>query len=160
MGARQTRGIKVGANRDAWNPYINRCFKRRLMMIDPMTTRYMELKQTLSAQQLAIVESEMSRQSKNATIAILLAFFLGAFGAHQFYMGRPGLGVTMLLITVFGIPLSFIGIGVVMLLAMGIWALVSCFTLSGECERFNRALEMRLIASMAPAQSGMVGVRA
>ena len=29
----------------------------------------------------------------NRTIAILLALFLGGFGAHKFYMGKPGLGL-------------------------------------------------------------------
>jgi len=30
---------------------------------------------------------------KSKTVAALLAFFLGGFGAHKFYLGRPGLGI-------------------------------------------------------------------
>jgi hypothetical protein len=37
---------------------------------------------------------------KSKTTAALLAFFLGAFGAHRFYLGYTGVGTTMLLITV------------------------------------------------------------
>ncbi|MGY3406118.1 TM2 domain-containing membrane protein YozV [Bradyrhizobium sp. GM5.1] len=45
---------------------------------------------------------------------MLLAFFLGSFGAHRFYAGRPGSAIAMLLLTcsVFG------------LLVSGIWAVV------------------------------------
>lgn len=35
--------------------------------------------------------------NRSRITAALLAFFLGAFGAHKFYLGRPGLGVLYLL---------------------------------------------------------------
>ena len=31
------------------------------------------------------------------TVAIVLALFLGGFGAHKFYLGSPGLGIVYLL---------------------------------------------------------------
>jgi TM2 domain-containing membrane protein YozV len=34
---------------------------------------------------------------KNKLVAALLAFFLGGFGAHKFYLGRIGPGIVMLL---------------------------------------------------------------
>lgn len=45
---------------------------------------------------------------KSRVTAGFLAVFLGAFGAHKFYLGYKGAGVAMLLITVFGWPLLFI----------------------------------------------------
>ncbi len=36
----------------------------------------------------------------NRYVAALLAFFLGAFGVHRFYLGRVGSGVAMLVLTV------------------------------------------------------------
>jgi len=41
---------------------------------------------------------------KNRTTALLLCFFLGAFGAHRFYVGKNGTGILYLLtIGLFGI---------------------------------------------------------
>jgi TM2 domain len=37
---------------------------------------------------------------KSKVAAALLAFFLGEFGVHNFYLGRNGLGMTQLLVTV------------------------------------------------------------
>lgn len=34
---------------------------------------------------------------KSKTTAVLLAFFLGAFGAHKFYLGKTGKGIMYLL---------------------------------------------------------------
>ena len=34
---------------------------------------------------------------KNRMTAVLLAFFLGGFGAHKFYLGQTGLGILYLL---------------------------------------------------------------
>ncbi|WP_142828207.1 TM2 domain-containing protein [Planococcus soli] len=49
----------------------------------------------------------MKRKSKLASA--LLAIFLGDFGAHKFYLGRPGMGVLYLLFFWTGIP-AVIGI--------------------------------------------------
>ena len=42
---------------------------------------------------------------KSKMVAALLAFFLGALGVHQFYLGHGGRGVAMLLLTI-----SFVGL--------------------------------------------------
>jgi hypothetical protein len=51
---------------------------------------------------------------RNRIVAALLAFFVGIFGVHRFYLGRTGSGVAMLVLTC-----TLIGIFVT-----GIWAFV------------------------------------
>jgi TM2 domain-containing membrane protein YozV len=85
--------------------------------------------------------SDISPKSRLA--ATLLAFFLGIFGAHRFYVGRYGSAAGMLVLTIlffvilgvtgtafrFGFALAMVniwalGIATIPLIAVGIWALV------------------------------------
>lgn len=54
------------------------------------------------------------RTDRNKAVAALLAFFLGVFGVHRFYLGRIGSGVVMLLLTC-----TFVG-----LVVTGLWAFI------------------------------------
>jgi TM2 domain-containing membrane protein YozV len=46
---------------------------------------------------------------KNKITAALLAFFLGGFGAHKFYLGHTGIGIFLLLINTVGLlPMMFL----------------------------------------------------
>jgi TM2 domain-containing membrane protein YozV len=55
-----------------------------------------------------------ARSDRNKFVAALLAFFLGPFGVHRFYLGRNGTGIVMLVLTC-----TFIG-----LFVSAPWALV------------------------------------
>jgi TM2 domain-containing membrane protein YozV len=60
---------------------------------------------------------------KNRSLALLLAFLFGVFGAHRFYVGKMGTGLAML-----AIDLTLVGFAVT-----GVWALIDClFILFGE----------------------------
>ena len=87
-----------------------------------------------------IIAKEISSKSRLATA--LLASFLGAFGAHRFYLHKMGTATLMLLLAIFGIvsyvlSLAILGhstfpiwvgivvlVGLISLLAVAIWALV------------------------------------
>ncbi|MBO4707377.1 MAG: TM2 domain-containing protein [Elusimicrobiaceae bacterium] len=53
---------------------------------------------------LNTIGTDLSTGKKNKWIAIFLAFFIGGFGAHKFYLGRTSLGVLYLLFCWTGIP--------------------------------------------------------
>ena len=63
-------------------------------------------------------------EAKSKIAAGLLALFLGSYGVHNFYLGYTGKAVAQLLLTVLGIPLSFIFIGFPMVIGSSIWAFV------------------------------------
>jgi len=66
---------------------------------------------------------DISPKSRLATT--LLAFFLGNFGAHRFYLGKNGTAVVMLLLSIAGWSTIWVfGIGLVFLIPVGIWAFV------------------------------------
>jgi TM2 domain-containing membrane protein YozV len=55
-----------------------------------------------------ISNSQTINQEKSKIVAALLAFFLGAFGIHKFYLNCGGAGAVMLIIGLVG--LIFVGI--------------------------------------------------
>lgn len=75
--------------------------------------------------------------SRDRTIAVLLAFFLGAFGVHRYYLGRSGSATVMLVMSLTGVLLPIVSI----------WALVDMVSLLATSrERF----ELRYNCSIAP----------
>ncbi len=48
---------------------------------------------------------------KQKLVAFLLGFFLGVFGVHNFYLGKKGMGLTQLLVTVLTLGLGALVIG-------------------------------------------------
>lgn len=49
-------------------------------------------------------KAERMIQMKNKTVAGLLGIFLGDFGIHKFYLGKPGMGLLYLLFSWTAIP--------------------------------------------------------
>jgi len=83
-------------------------------------------------------------QKKSTGIAYLLWFFLRGVGGHRFYLGRTGSGAGMLILTVLSIVLLVAGIGVLGLMAVGVWALVDAFLIPGMVDEHNKALIAQL----------------
>jgi TM2 domain-containing membrane protein YozV len=71
---------------------------------------------------------------KTALVAYLLWFFLGLFGAHNFYLGRTGVAVAQLI-------LSLILVGMVITI---VWVIVDAFLIPSWVRQQNNLLAAQL----------------
>jgi len=71
---------------------------------------------------------------KSALVAYLLWFFVGFFGGHNFYLGRTGVAVTQLILS----------ITVIGLLITAFWVLIDAFLIPGWVRRQNNLLAVQL----------------
>ncbi|WP_423362825.1 TM2 domain-containing protein [Mycoplasma sp. P36-A1] len=69
-------------------------------------------------------ENVIIEKPKSKLIALLLWFFLGAFGAHNFYREDKTIGIFQLILNIVGWLTLGIMIGILLLVALGIWLLV------------------------------------
>jgi TM2 domain-containing membrane protein YozV len=112
-----------------------------------MSDYQLQLLRSLNPEQRLAFQSEYNGRRKDATVAILLALFLGGFGAHHFYLGNNGAGVLYLLFFWTLIP-SFV-------------ALIECFLLSGRVRRHNDHLaaevarKVQLLYASAPSPGAL-----
>jgi len=81
---------------------------------------------------------------KSIVAAYVLWFFLGWAGGHRFYAGKIGSAVAQLLLFIFGIILSIILVGFLLLIPQGIWVLVDAFLIPGWIRNHNSLLAMQL----------------
>ena len=99
---------------------------------------------TMTEEQRAVFYMQMAAVEKDEVAGVLLALFLGAFGAHHFYLGRTGLGVLYVLFCWTGIP--------------AVVGFVECFLMPGRVRRYNLEQAVLLastlqggVSLMAPA---------
>jgi TM2 domain-containing membrane protein YozV len=90
------------------------------------------LMQSMTDQQRMIFLSQFNSVRKDTTIAVLLALFLGGFGAHHFYMGNIGIGVLYAVFFWTLIP--------------HLIAIIECFFLAARVRNYN-ATRANLIAA-------------
>ena len=121
-----------------------------------MTAPLVELKRTLTPNELAIVSSEMATRRKSVGVVYALWFFLGGLGAHWFYLGERWRALTYWLMA----PAVFL----VTVVVWGLYPAIACawivgvvlavrllceaFTLGRHTERVNVAIESALIAEV------------
>ncbi|MDR6225772.1 TM2 domain-containing protein [Desmospora profundinema] len=111
-----------------------------------------DLKSQLDSKSLSIAQTELENQKKTNLVAYLLWFFVGYFGAHRFYVGRTGSGITMLLLFLFGAILSVFLIGIPMMIAVGIWVIVDAFLLYRYVQEENIKKEREILTALAARQ--------
>ena len=86
------------------------------------TTTPTEIDQKSGTEAAKELASDISPKSRLATT--LLAWFLGIFGAHRFYVGQTATAVTMLILGIVGFATLWFFVGEIFLIAVGIWAFV------------------------------------
>jgi TM2 domain-containing membrane protein YozV len=75
---------------------------------------------------------------KSKIAAALLAFFLGALGVHNFYLGYKSKAFWQLGLTIFGWITSLFFIGFIFILAVGIWAFIEFIMILAGAESYKR----------------------
>jgi TM2 domain-containing membrane protein YozV len=87
-------------------------------------------------QQPAVVH-HVQHSLKDSGVAYALAIFLGGFGAHRFYLGRPGSAIAMLLLWQVGLGTLIFGVGFVLCFAYIVWWIVDLCSLGGMVRATN-----------------------
>ncbi len=82
----------------------------------------------------AIFYQQYNAARRDEVVGILLALFLGDFGAHHFYMRRTGLGILYLCFFWTGIP--------------AILGFIECFFMPGRVREFNSIQAAAIAASL------------
>ncbi|THF50934.1 TM2 domain-containing protein [Allorhizobium terrae] len=85
----------------------------------------------VSTEQQILIEQRVTNEAKSIGASYLLWFFVGYLGGHRFYLGRKGSAIAMMLLSIFGVILSVVGIGFILLIVVGVWALVDAFLIPG-----------------------------
>ena len=80
---------------------------------------------------------EYDARKKGNGVSYLLWFFLGAFGAHRFYLERTSTATAMLIITILSFVTLPVGIGALGLIAIAIWAIVDAFMIPSMVRAYN-----------------------
>jgi len=92
------------------------------------------LQKDMTDSQRMMFQSEISKERKNRTTALLLTLFLGGIGAHHYYMGKVGLGILYTCFFWTFIP--------------GIVAFVELFLIMGRVDRYNEQLSQSIAAKV------------
>ena len=113
----------------------------------------------LSTQEQMLIEQRVTNEAKSTGAAYLLWFFLGGIGGHRFYLGRAGSGILMLILFVVGFVTLPIGIGGIVLVVLGVWALVDAFLIPGMIQHHKASVRQNLSIQTLVA-GGQIGAPA
>ena len=99
-----------------------------------MDLRIVELQRQLPTEESNTFAFKFERRKKSVTVAFLLAFFLGGFGAHKFYFNEIGPGLGYLIFCWTFIP--------------SIIAIIELFFLSKKVDDFNYQIAQDILKEL------------
>ena len=73
-------------------------------------------------------------------MAYVFAILLSGFGAHHFYLGNVGAGIAYILLWWGGWALSWLGVGLLILLGVFVWWIIDLCTLPAQVAAANRRI--------------------
>jgi len=91
-----------------------------------MDTYALQLQSAMTDQQRVAFQGEYFARRKDPVIGVLLAVFLGSFGAHRFYLGQNGIAIIYILFCWTLIP--------------HLIALIEAFFMPGRVRRWNEQM--------------------
>ena len=83
---------------------------------------------------------------KSAAVAYVFWFFLGAFGAHRFYLGATGSGAALLIVTLASFLLMVLAVGFLTIWISAVWVFVDLVLIPGIARKHNNYLAVQLSA--------------
>jgi TM2 domain-containing membrane protein YozV len=92
----------------------------------------------MDEQQRAAFYASYQVSAKSEVVGVLLAVFLGGFGAHHFYLRRTGLGILYAIFSVTGIPFLI--------------AIIEAFFMPGRVRQYNAELSAYIAATITGGQ--------
>jgi len=105
-----------------------------------------------SLQAEMLVEQKIAKARKSSGTAYLIWFFLGSFGGHRFYLGRPISACLMLGLWLIGWITFFIP-----WIVNGIWCLVDGFLIPGMLQEHQEQVRQQARLEVAAMQSENAG---
>ena len=111
--------VKCGVSRGVGNNYCHHCGKP----VTPDTAVCLNCGVPCNAAGTNLA-TNANPNAKSKLVAGLLGIFLGCYGVHNFYLGYTKKAVTQLVLTIVGIVLCCVFVGVFLVAATGIWGLV------------------------------------
>lgn len=100
---------------------------------------------TVPMEVLTFIEARIANEKKSTMLAYFLWFFLGWFGVHHFYLGKPIVGVIYLLLSIIGGATWTIGVGAFCLAIVGIGLIIDLFRIPGFIQKNIAKKRMELI---------------
>ena len=82
-----------------------------------------------------------AKAPRSKVASALLAWFLGPFGAHNFYLGHTSRAKSQLTMYIIGILTSIVGVGLILMGAVHIWAFVEFIQILIGSNGFDRDAE-------------------
>ncbi len=83
-----------------------------------------------------VPNKSVANGAKSKIVAGLLGLFLGCFGVHNFYLGYTSKAITQLVVTIVGLVLCCVIIGIIPVIGIWIWSFVEAIMIfTGKIDR-------------------------